>query len=71
MANRKEKVEVVTDFLFLGSKITADGHEIRRELLLGKKAITDLETVLKSRYYYADKGPDSQRYGLPSGHLRL
>ena len=50
MANRRGKVEVVTDFLFLGSKITADGdcsHEIRRRLLLGRKAMTNL--VLKSR----------------------
>ena len=48
----KEKVVVVTDFLFLGSKITADGdcrHEIRRQLLLGRKAITNLDSVLKSR----------------------
>ena len=47
-----EKVEVVTDFLFLGSKITADGgcsHEIRRQSLLGRKAMTDLDSVLKSR----------------------
>ena len=47
-----EKVEVVTDFLFLGSKITADGdcsHEIRRRLLLGRKAMTNLDSVLKSR----------------------
>ena len=47
-----EKVEVVTDFLFLGSKITADGdfsHEIRRCLLLGRKAMTNLDSVLKSR----------------------
>ena len=47
-----EKVEVVTDFLFLGSKITADGdcsHEIRRQLLLGRKAMTNLDSVLKSR----------------------
>ena len=46
------KVEVVTDFLFLGSKITADGdcsHEIRRRLLLGRKAMTNLDSVLKSR----------------------
>ena len=46
------KVEVVTDFLFLGSKITADGdhsHEIRRQLLLGRKAMTSLDSVLKSR----------------------
>ena len=48
----EEKVEVVTDFLFLGSKITADGdcnHEIRRRLLLGRKAMTNLDSVLKSR----------------------
>ena len=47
-----EKVEVVTDFLFLGSKITVNGdfsHEIRRQLLLGRKAMTNLESVLKSR----------------------
>ena len=47
-----EKVQVVTDFLFLGSKITVDGdcsHEIRRQLLLGRKATTNLDSVLKSR----------------------
>ena len=47
-----EKVEIVTDFLFLGSKITADGDcslEIRRQLLLGRKAMTNLDSVLKSR----------------------
>ena len=47
-----ENVEVVTDFLFLGSKITADSdcsHEIRRQLLLGRKAMTNLDSVLKSR----------------------
>ena len=47
-----EKFEVLTDFLFLGSKITADGdrsHEIRRRLLLGRKAMTNLDSVLKSR----------------------
>ena len=47
-----EKVQVVTDFLFLGSKITADGdcgHEIRRQLLLGRKATTNLDSVPKSR----------------------
>ena len=52
MANSREKVEVVTDFLFLGSKITADGdcsHEIRRKLLLGRKAMTTLDSILKSR----------------------
>ena len=52
MANKRGKVEVVTDFLFLGSKITADGdciHEIRRQLLLGRKATTNLDSVPKSR----------------------
>ena len=47
-----EKVEVVTDFLFLGSKITADSdcsHEFRRQLLLGRKAMTNLDSILKSR----------------------
>ena len=46
------KVEAMTDFIFLGSKITADGdcsHEIKRRLLLGKKAITNLDRVLKTR----------------------
>ena len=53
MANRGEKVQVVTDFFFLGSKITADGdcsHEIRRRLLLVKKAVTNLDSVLKSKH---------------------
>ena len=48
----REKVEVVTDFHFLGSKITADGdcsYEIRRQLFLGKKAMTNLDSVLKSK----------------------
>ena len=52
MANRWEKVETVTDFIFLGSKITVDGdchHEIKRHLLLGRKAMTNLDSVLKSR----------------------
>ena len=47
-----EKMETVTDFIFLGSKITVDGdcsHEIKRHLLLGKKAMTDLDSILKSR----------------------
>ena len=47
-----EKMETVTDFIFLGSKITADGdcsHEIKRYLLLGRKVMTNLESILKSR----------------------
>ena len=52
MAKRRGKVEAVTDFLFLGSKITADGdcsHEIRRRLLLGRKAMTNLDSLLKNK----------------------
>ena len=53
-----EKVEAVTDFIFLGSKITADGdcsHEIKRRLLLGRNAMTNLDSILKSRHHFADK----------------
>ena len=52
MANKWEAMETVTDFIFLGSKITVDGdynHEIKRHLLLGRKAVTNLDCVLKSR----------------------
>ena len=52
MANNGETMETVTDFIFLGSKITADGdcsHEIKRRLLLGRKVITNLDSTLKSR----------------------
>ena len=55
----EEKVEIVTDFIFLGSKITVDGdcsHEIKRHLLFGRKAMTNLGSMLKSRHYFADKG---------------
>ena len=70
-----EKVEVVTDSFFLGSKITVDGdcsHEIRRGWLLGRKAMTNLDSVLKSRgITLLTKVHNSQGYGLPSGHLWL
>ena len=72
--HKGEKVEVLTSFLFLGSKTTADGdcsHEIRRRLLLGRKAMTNLDRVLKNRRYSADKGPYSQGYGLLSSHVWL
>ena len=61
----------VTDFIFLGSKITADGdcsHEIKRCLLLGRKALTNLDSILKSRDV-TDKGPSSQSYGFSSSHV--
>ena len=68
-----EKVEAVTYFLFLGSKITADGdcsHEIRRRLFLGRKAMTNQDSVLKSkRHHFVDKGPYSQGYGLSRSHI--
>ena len=65
-------METVTDFIFLGSKITADGdcsHEIKRCLLLGRKAMTNLEHIKKQRHYFANKGPSSQSYGFSSSHV--
>ena len=68
-----ETMETVTDFIFLGSKLTADGdcsHEIKRCLLLGRKVMTNLDSILKSR----DIGPrnnglSSQSYGFSSRHV--
>ena len=62
-----ETMETVTDFIFLGSKITADddsSHEIKRHLLLGRKAMTNLDSVLKSRDITLLTGPSSQNYGF-------
>ena len=67
-----ETVETVADFIFLGSKITADGdcsHEIKRRLLLGRKVMTNPDSILKSRYCFANNGPSSQGYGFASGHV--
>ena len=67
-----ETVETVSDFILLGSKITANGdcsHEIKRRLLLGRKVMTNLDSILKSRYYFANKGPSSQGYGFSSSHV--
>ena len=64
--------QTVTDFIFLGSKITADGdcsHEIKRWLLLGRKAMTNPDSILKSRRYFTDKGLYSQSYGFSSSHV--
>ena len=70
-----ETVETVSDFIFLGSKIKADGdcsHEIKRCLLLGRKAMTNLHCVLKSRdITSANKGPYSLSYGFSSSHVQL
>ena len=67
-----EAMEIVTDFIFLGSKITVDvdcSLEIKRCLLLGKKAMTNLDSVLKSRHYFADKGLYRQSCGVSSSHV--
>ena len=65
-----ETMETVTDFIFLGSKITADGdcsHEIKRCLLLGRKVMTNLDSIFKSK----DKGLSSQSYGFSSSHILI
>ena len=67
-----ETVETVVDFIFFGSKITAGGdcsHEIKRCLHLGKKIMTNLESILKQRHYYFNRGPSNQVYGFSSGHV--
>ena len=66
-----ETLETVTDFIFLDSKITVDGdcsHEIKRRLLLGRKAMTNLDSILKSkRHHFADKYP----YWFSSSHVQM
>ena len=65
----RETVETVADFIF--SKITADGdcsHEIKRPLILGRKVMTNLDSILL-RHYFVNKGPSSQGYGFSSGHV--
>ena len=67
-----ETVETVADFIFFVSKITADGdssHEIKRCLLLGRKVTTNLDSILKSRHYFVNKGPSSEGYGFSTGHV--
>ena len=66
-----EKVKTVADFIFLGSKTTVDGdcsQEIKRCLLLGRKAMTNLDSVLKNRDI-ANKSSYSQNYGFSSSHV--
>ena len=67
-----ETVETVSDFIFSGSKITADGdcsHEIKRCLLLGRKAMTNRQHTKKQRHYFANKSPSSQSFGFSSSHV--
>ena len=66
-----ETVETVSDFIFLGSKITADGdctHEIKRRLLLGRND-QPRQHIKKQRHYFASKGLSSQGYGFSCGHV--
>ena len=67
-----ETMETVTDFILGGSKITADGdctHEIKRRFHLGRKVMTKLDSILKSRLYFANKGSSGQSYGFYSSHV--
>ena len=67
-----ETVETVSDFIFWCSKITADGdcsQEIKRHLLLGRKAMTNLDSIFKSRHYFANKGLSSKSYGFSSSFV--
>ena len=68
-----EAMKTVTNFIFLGSKITADGdcsHEIKRRLLLGRKAMTKLDSIVKKqRHCFANKGLSSQSCGFSSSHV--
>ena len=61
-----ETIETVTEFIFLGSEITASG---KRHLLLERKAMTNLDSILKSRHYFVNKGPSSQSDGFSSSHV--
>ena len=69
------KVETVTDFIFLGSEITTDGdcsHEIKSGLFLGRKTMTNLDSVLKKqRLHFSDKGPYSQSYAFSSTNVKI
>ena len=67
-----ETMETVTDFIFLDSKITADGdcsHEIKRCFLLGRKVMTNLDSILKSRDTICQQGPSSQNYGFSNSRV--
>ena len=68
-----ETMETMTDFIFMGSKITVDGdcrHEIKRCLLLGRKAMTNLGSSIKQqKHYFVNKSPYSQSYGFSNSHV--
>ena len=67
-------METVTDFILGGSKITADddhSHEIKRHLLLARKAMTNIDNILKSRHHFADKDPYCESYSFSSSHVQI
>ena len=67
-----ETIEIVADFILRGSKITTDGdcsHEIKRHLLLGRKSMTNLDSILKNRHYFTNKGLSSESYGFSNSHV--
>ena len=68
----RETLETVSDFIFWVSKITADGdcsYEIKRCLLLGSKVMTNLDSILKNRHHFADKGMDRQSYDFSNSYV--
>ena len=70
----EEALETVRDFIFLDSKITADGdcsHEIKRCFLLERRVMSNLDHIKKQRQCFADKGPSSQSCGFSNGHVWL
>ena len=69
-----ETVETVAAFILGGSKITSDGdcsHEVKRHLLLGRKVITNLDSIKKQRHHFANRGLSSQGYGFSSSHVLM
>ena len=69
-----ETMEMVTDFIFLGIKITVNGdcsYEVKKTLACWKKTMTNLDNLLKNIHYFAYKGPESQSYGFSSSHVQM
>ena len=67
-----ETMEILTDFIFLGTKIIAAGncsHEFKRNFLFGRKAMTSRQHIKKQRHNFANKGPSSQSYGFSNSHV--
>ena len=74
LQGKGEKVDTVTDFIFLGSKITVDGncsHKNKRRFLPGRKAMTNVDSLKKQRHHFANKGAYSQSYSFSSSHVRM